>query len=428
MELQPYEWLYCTFTLKEITLSDPREKFHISVCGCIPEEAWCKNRLQQYTQRASIPLPEYKTANEGPQHAPQFRSQVWVDGTCFTSPTTFPNKKMAEQDAAKHALIGILEKVKNEGSLRVLEDTVFCKSIINEYVVRMNLKPPTYVTNESKAMLPIFVSSMVLNGVTYIGAPGKSKKEAEQFAARSAILSILDSESCTTMSEIVKSKFKFYDALMNVKDPSSIHGRILPAAVNPLEDFKDSSSVQSGNLHAGAKPLEDGGALSSVNKRKEVDVSGGTVTVPFASVPQSSLLPSCPVIQVGLPGTVAVPLASAPQSSLLPSCPVIQAWRPESTSEQLPNTHATEQPFHEFKKPKSQTSSVAMAPPIVFVPPSSEEAPICSTSGKKQKRRRRKAKKKMQYQSPLTDAKIPQAPVAAFSVAQAPITAFSVAQ
>ncbi|KAI3451827.1 hypothetical protein Pfo_008492 [Paulownia fortunei] len=323
----------------------------------VPEEVWCKNRLQQYTQRASIPLPVYETFNEGAQHAPHFRSRVWVDGTCFISPNTFSNRKMAEQDAAKHALIGIREKVKNEGCSRILEDTVFCKTIINEYALKMNLKAPTYVTNESKAVLPIFVSSLILNGITFIGDAGKNKKEAEQFAARAAVLSILDTESGTTMSEIVKSKFKFYDALKKVKDSSSVQGGTVPAGVNLLEES---------------------GAPLLFNKRKEVEVSGGTVTDPFPVIPQSSFAPF----------------------------PAIQMALSESISDQP--TQATYQSLHEFKKAKLQTSSAAVAPPNVFLPPTSEHPLMCSTLGKKRNRKNKKAKKKVQDQSPLTDAVIPQ--------------------
>ncbi|KAL0424059.1 UNVERIFIED_CONTAM: Double-stranded RNA-binding protein 4 [Sesamum radiatum] len=318
----------------------------------IPEDFWFKNRLQEFTQKASIPLPVYETSSEGVPHAPRFRSQVWVDGTCFASRSTFSNRKMAEQDAAKHALIGIQEKVKNEGSLRVLQDSIFCKSIIYEYAQKMNLQPPTYVTNESKAMLPIFVSSLVLNGVTYVGEAGKNKKEAEQFAARSAILSILDSESSTTMSEIVKSKFKLYDALKTVMDSSSVQVVNVPSRVNPLEDSA---------------------AISLVNKRKEIDVGEGSSTDPFATISKSSSVAPLPAIQLMIP---------------------------ESTPEQFSNTQVAPQFLHEFKKPKSQTSLPAVDPPIVFVPPASEQAVISSTSGKKRNRRNKKTKKKVLDQPP----------------------------
>ncbi|EYU41334.1 hypothetical protein ABFS82_12G026000 [Erythranthe guttata] len=266
----------------------------------VPKESWYKNRLQQYTHRASMPLPIYETFNEGAQHASKFRSRVWVDGVCFTSPNTFSNRKASEQDAAKHALIGLREKVKNEGSSRILANATFCKSIINEYAVKMNIDLPSYLTNESKELsVPVFGSSLNLGGVTYVGAAGRNRKEAEQFAARSAILSILESESDTTMSEIVRSKFRFYDAKtvnnsavvqldttpneVQAKDPSSDNAP--PPEVNSLENIDatslinkrkacndDSSSVNEGNMPAGGIPLDEDVGL---NKRQKVN--SGTI-------------------------------------------------------------------------------------------------------------------------------------------------------
>lgn len=175
------------------------------------------------------------------------------------------------------------------------------------------------------------------------------------------------------MSEIVKSKFRFYDELKKVKDSSSAQGSTVPTGINTLKDFKDSSSEQGGNFPAGVQPLEDRGAPLSVNKRKEVHVSGDTATGPSTAIPQSSLLTQFLTTQVELP---------------------------ESTLEQPSNTQATDQSLHEFKKPKCQTSSSAIAPPIVFVPPASEQAPICSGSGKKRNRKNKKAKKKVEHESP----------------------------
>lgn len=55
----------------------------------------------------------------------------------------------------------------------------------------MNLEKPTYTTVQPEGLLPVFVSSLVFNGVTYTGDAGRNKKEAEQLAARTVILSIL---------------------------------------------------------------------------------------------------------------------------------------------------------------------------------------------------------------------------------------------
>ncbi|GFY93686.1 hypothetical protein Acr_09g0001320 [Actinidia rufa] len=155
-----------------------------------PTQSSVKNRLQEYTQRTGIPLPIYQTVNEGVQHAPRFRSTVFVDGAYFTSPNTFTNRKAAEQDVATVALDGINQKIREEGYPLICQDTIFCKSILNEYAVKMSLEKPTYKTIQPEGLLPVFVSSLVFNGVTYNGEPGRNKKEAEQLAARAVILSI----------------------------------------------------------------------------------------------------------------------------------------------------------------------------------------------------------------------------------------------
>ena len=55
----------------------------------------------------------------------------------------------------------------------------------------MNLQKPIYNTVQREGLPPIFISSLVFNGVCYNGEPGRNKKEAEQLAARVVILSHL---------------------------------------------------------------------------------------------------------------------------------------------------------------------------------------------------------------------------------------------
>ncbi|KAJ6796496.1 double-stranded RNA-binding protein 1-like [Iris pallida] len=174
-----------------------------------------KNRLQEFTQRATLPLPMYQTINEGYPHAPQFRSTVVVDGHTFTSSRTFIQKKAAEQDVARIALEGISTVIKHQGVPQIQEDPTFCKSILYEYAVKMNFEKPTYTTyQEEGGPLPIFVSSSIFNGETFTGTPAKNKKEAEQMAARVVIESVLaNSNTRTLMCEIIKSKGKLYAAV-----------------------------------------------------------------------------------------------------------------------------------------------------------------------------------------------------------------------
>ncbi|XP_028769852.1 double-stranded RNA-binding protein 4-like isoform X2 [Neltuma alba] len=183
----------------------------------IPEHLMHKNRLQEYAQRANMPLPVYQTVNEGVAHAPKFRSTVCVDGKCYTSKDVFSVRKAAEQDAAKLAYEQIVSKIKDEGLPDIFEKTMVFKSILNEFAAKMNLDKVTYHTVQQKGN-PFFVSSLVFNGKSYTGDPARTKKEAEQLAARTAILSNLtDSRSGIRLSEVIKSKLKFYAAINNVK-------------------------------------------------------------------------------------------------------------------------------------------------------------------------------------------------------------------
>lgn len=312
----------------------------------IHEEFMHKNRLQELTQRSSLDRPVYHTVNAGSQHAPLFRSSVFVDGVWYTSPTTFSHLKAAEQDAAKVALSGVKEKMKHEGCPLIREDTVFCKSILNEYAVKMNLEKPTYQTVQSAALLPVFKSTTVFNGTHYTGETGKNKKEAEQLAARAAVISILETGAGTVMLEIIKSKRKLYAALDKVQ--------------------------ATGDYNAGFMPMELGRPVH-VDKRKEVEITEGAGEKTYTGLLAYSL---------GQPSDV-------------------------QASNQL----------HAFKRPKSGSSSVEVAPPIVFVPPVLDPSLLCSTSGKK-RRNKKKAKKNVQVNPQMPAATLPLAQVPPCSVAQ----------
>ncbi|KAH7682699.1 Double-stranded RNA-binding domain-containing protein [Dioscorea alata] len=179
-----------------------------------PKDFLYKNKLQEYAQKSLIPLPIYQTINEGKQHAPKFRSFVMIDGVGFVSSSTFSSRKEAEQDAARIALEGILQKTKQEGMHLIHQDKIFCKSILNEYAMKATVDKPVYTTAQSGSVIPVFVSTLVFGGKSYIGAHGKTKKEAEQSAARVAIESILSSsDTKALMSQIIKSKSRFYAAV-----------------------------------------------------------------------------------------------------------------------------------------------------------------------------------------------------------------------
>lgn len=86
----------------------------LSILLVIPEEALFKNRLQEYAQKAAIPLPIYHTINEGTQHMPMFRATVVINGTTYTSPNVFLHRKTAEMDAARIALPNLAPQIDKE--------------------------------------------------------------------------------------------------------------------------------------------------------------------------------------------------------------------------------------------------------------------------------------------------------------------------
>ncbi|XVF81866.1 hypothetical protein PTKIN_Ptkin15bG0190100 [Pterospermum kingtungense] len=167
--------------------------------------------------------------NEGDWHTPKFRSRVIVDGICYVSGETFSIREAAEEDIARYALECKEKKIKNEGYPLIPEGSVFCKSLLNDFASKMNLEKPTYTTMEIQDMIPLFASSLVFNGVNYRGEPCLTKKEAEQSAARTAILSLLDdARYATLLSELMQT------ALKNVKDSSVSLLNTTPAQADTL--------------------------------------------------------------------------------------------------------------------------------------------------------------------------------------------------
>ncbi|XP_038979196.1 uncharacterized protein LOC120109534 isoform X2 [Phoenix dactylifera] len=231
------------------------------------EQFMHKNRLQEYAQRSSIPLPIYQTVNEGHPYASQFRSTVLIDGVTFMSSRTFPRRKEAEQDVAKLALEGISRKIKDEGIPLIHADTTFCKSILHEYAVKMYIEKPAYTTSQLEGvLLPSFISSLVFDGKTYTGAAGRNKKEAEQIAARAVIQSILaHSDTRIIMSEIVKSKGKLYAAIQKNNDSGLSH---LGNAASGQQARNDSSGSTVKRKKIQAAPANDD--LAGVANHKQL--------------------------------------------------------------------------------------------------------------------------------------------------------------
>ncbi|XP_026400072.1 double-stranded RNA-binding protein 4-like [Papaver somniferum] len=176
--------LFDQLPLSDRVLSDhpsdlSEDKGHVpsSNCSGLPDY---KNCLITYAQQSAVALPVYETIHGG------FRCTVYLDGEAYRSVNTFGNPEDAEQDASKLALESIAEKIKEECIAIINKDSVYCKSILDEYAAKMKLPLPTYTT--TRLELLTFISSVVFDGKTYIGHLSKYKKDAEQLAVINSIL------------------------------------------------------------------------------------------------------------------------------------------------------------------------------------------------------------------------------------------------
>lgn len=156
----------------------------------------------------------------------------------YVSQTTFPDRRAAEQEAAKLAFGSISQITKMEDYSSVYENPILCKSILHEYATKMNMKIPKYYTTNAEGPRQVFISSFVFGGQTYTGEVGRSKKVAEQLVARTAIRSLLGSNS-ETLAQIIKSKDKLYASLHGNKSSGNDIVSNLPGQLDqPQEEDK----------------------------------------------------------------------------------------------------------------------------------------------------------------------------------------------
>ncbi|KAK1351636.1 DRBM domain-containing protein [Heracleum sosnowskyi] len=163
-----------------------------------------KNFLQQFTQKEGLPLPVYQTGFDGAFHVPQFRSTVLVNGESYASTKAFSTRKAAEMDAARIALLSVLQQ-EDDCSIDQ-EELIFCKAILKEYADKINAEIPDYKTEKGNGLG--FTSSLTFNGKQYVGDEGRNKKESQHLVARAVIMSILDSDARAVISKIIKAKKK----------------------------------------------------------------------------------------------------------------------------------------------------------------------------------------------------------------------------
>ncbi|XP_065857344.1 double-stranded RNA-binding protein 4-like isoform X2 [Euphorbia lathyris] len=339
----------------------------------IPECIMYKSLLHEHIQKASLPMAIYKSFNEGSAHWPRFRSTVLIGEEQFISSNVFLHRKEAEQDAAKTALECLRKRIKEEGFPIIHEGTILCKSILNEYAVKRQLERPVYSTIQPQGSLPVFISSVVFNGVTCTGENARTKKEAEQLAARALVLALIndgDSTSSAIISEIIKSKRKSYALLPKNKDFQNAESSTLPVGNDNVQLTAVSQAAP--EVHPPQQAVSQ--------------------AAPEVHPPQQAVSQAAPEVHPPQQAFAAVPTAAAVQEGIKPVAEAVQGLKPV---EQFPNI-----PQHVFVVPKVEAIKEGIELPIAFVPPMVDPTPDDGPStGKRKRKNRRKNKKKMRTES-----------------------------
>ncbi|TKW17030.1 hypothetical protein SEVIR_5G338900v4 [Setaria viridis] len=160
-----------------------------------------KSRLQIYAQKRGKQLPSYRTIYGGSLHAALFKSEVTIDGQTFESPEYCRTLKEAETAAAEVALMSLPKEA--SPPLQSLVPSVSYKNLLQELAQKEGFPLPVYATtsdvsNHSAA----FISTVEIQGTTFQGEPGNTKKQAEMNAARVAFQHFKDRDKGSACSAV----------------------------------------------------------------------------------------------------------------------------------------------------------------------------------------------------------------------------------
>ncbi|KAL6616144.1 hypothetical protein ACP70R_038414 [Stipagrostis hirtigluma subsp. patula] len=149
-----------------------------------------KNQLQIYAQKRGKQLPLYCPIQEGPPHAPLFKSTVTIDGQTFESPEYCHTLKEAETAAAKVALMSLpLEAIQPE---KPTVPSLSYKNLLQEIFQKEGVPLPIYKTSDVSNRSGAFESTVEIQGKIFRGE-GTTKKQAEMNAAKVAFEHFKDS-------------------------------------------------------------------------------------------------------------------------------------------------------------------------------------------------------------------------------------------
>ncbi|XAR59609.1 hypothetical protein NMG60_11015504 [Bertholletia excelsa] len=136
-----------------------------------------KMQLVRFVERKNLGFPMYNTKRDGPSHAPRFHAAVTIGGQSFESAGFFRTSKEAEHAAAKI-------------------DAHLYKNFLQELAQNEGFTMPVYCTTECGPRHKLtYFSTVKIQGEIFRGKGEKSKKLAEQSAAKVAYTAFMERNS-----------------------------------------------------------------------------------------------------------------------------------------------------------------------------------------------------------------------------------------
>ncbi|XP_060200205.1 double-stranded RNA-binding protein 1-like [Lycium barbarum] len=176
-----------------------------------------KSKLQEVCQNKKWALPKYCCMKDGEDHDPKFKASVVVNGINFDSPTLCKSSKEAHNEAAKFAFLHFTSEITSivyvkyitrtnsvaQLALMTLVTVSFeksnassYKSFLQELAQHEEICLPEYrTTGVGEPHNLTFLSNVEIEGEIFRGDGAKSKKQAEENAAKVAYTALTKCKS-----------------------------------------------------------------------------------------------------------------------------------------------------------------------------------------------------------------------------------------
>ncbi|XP_055815309.1 double-stranded RNA-binding protein 1-like isoform X2 [Solanum dulcamara] len=150
----------------------------------------CKTKLQMYAKRKNLGVPVYHNKRMSSAQDLYFEATVTVAGELFNSPGAYKTAEEAEESVAQFALMKLITVALEKSN------TSSYKSFLQELAQQEEICLPEYKTIRfGEPHNLTFFSSVEIEGEVFHGDGAKSKKQAEENAAKVAYIDLIKCKS-----------------------------------------------------------------------------------------------------------------------------------------------------------------------------------------------------------------------------------------